>query len=81
MTSIALEFTYHTDIILVPNEIGAKIKKYQNLFDTWLYNKDNNHDNWILKHGQKYAVAICQLFERCSPKRLQRKSSYCQKAC
>ncbi len=56
--NIALEFTYHTDIISVPNEIGIKIKKYQREFDKWLYNKDNNHGYWIIKDGKKLGVSF-----------------------
>lgn len=56
--NIALEFTYHTDIISVPNEVGMKISKYQQKFDKWLYNKENNHGNWIIKNGRKVAVSF-----------------------
>ena len=56
--NIALEFTYQTDIIFVPDEIGNKISKYQQKFDKWLYNKDNDHGNWIIKNGRKVAVSF-----------------------
>ena len=55
---IALEFTYHTDIISVPDDIGKNIKKYQLKFDKWLYDKDINHGNWIVKNGKKFAVSF-----------------------
>jgi len=56
--NIALEFTYQTDIISVPDEIGNRINKYQQNFDKWLYNKENNHGNWIIKNGRKVAVSF-----------------------
>lgn len=56
--NIALEFTYYTDIIFVPDEIGKKISKYQQKFDKWLYNKDNDHGHWIIKNGRKAAVSF-----------------------
>ena len=55
---IALQYTYHVDIIFVPFLLGKKIKKVQNLFDKWLFNKSNNHGNWIIKGGKKVAVAF-----------------------
>lgn len=58
MLKVALEFTYHTDIIMIPDEIGTKIKKYQNLFDKWIYDKSNNHGHWIYQGKQKMAVSF-----------------------
>lgn len=58
MVNIALEFTYHTDIISVPDRIGTKIRKYQNLFDKWLYDKNNNHGHWIIENGKPIAVSF-----------------------
>lgn len=55
---IAVEFTYHTDIISVPEEIGRKIKQYQKMFDKWLYNKANNHGNWVIINNRKVAVSF-----------------------
>ena len=56
--NIALEFTYYTDIISVPDGIAVKMKKFQRSFDKWLYNKDNNHGNWIIENGRKMAVSF-----------------------
>lgn len=58
MMKIALEFTYHTDIIAVPDDIGNQIKKCQCAFDKWLYDKENRHDYWVLKDGKKTAVSF-----------------------
>ncbi len=55
---IALEFTYHTDIINVPEYIGINIRKYQRKFDKWLYDKDNDHGHWVLIDGKKKAVSF-----------------------
>lgn len=56
--NVALKFTYQTDIISVPNEISGKINKIQQSFDKWLYDKDNDHGNWIIKNGRKIAVSF-----------------------
>ena len=58
MIKVALGFTYHTDVILVPDEIGAKIRKYQKLFDKWIYDKSNNHGYWIYQNNQKKGVSF-----------------------
>ncbi len=58
MKQVALEFTYHTDIISVPDGIVGKIKKIQNAFDKWLYDKSNDHRYWILTNGKKSAVSF-----------------------
>ena len=55
---IALQYTYHVDIIYVPSYLGEKIKKIQNKFDKWLYDKSNDHGNWIIKNGKKVAVSF-----------------------
>lgn len=55
---IALQFTYYADIIFVPAYVGKKIKKIQRLFDKWLYDKDNDHENWIIRNGKKVAVSF-----------------------
>lgn len=55
---IALQYTYYVDIIYVPTLLGKNIKKIQNLFDKWLYDKTNNHGNWIIKNGKKIAVSF-----------------------
>lgn len=53
MIKIALEYTYYVDIIQVSERIAKDIKKYQALFDKWLYNKTNDHGHWILIDGKK----------------------------
>ena len=58
MQRIAIEFTYHVDIIIVPDDIAAAIEKYQEFFDEWLYDKNNEHGHWILYGGQKFAVSF-----------------------
>lgn len=58
MQRIALEFTYHTDIIEVTDEIAKSIKKYQNAFDKWLYDKNNEHGLWVYIDGKKKAVSF-----------------------
>lgn len=55
---IALQHTYHVDVIYVPSLIGNNIKKIQNCFDKWLHDKSNNHGYWIIIDGKKRAVAI-----------------------
>lgn len=55
---IALQYTYYVDIIYVPAMLGKRIKKIQNLFDKWLYDKTNNHGHWIIKNGKKVAVSF-----------------------
>lgn len=58
MMKIALEFTYHTDVIAVPDSVGNQIKKCQIAFDKWLYNKENNHGHWICVNKKKAAVSF-----------------------
>lgn len=58
MARIALEFTYYTDIIEVPNFVEQNIVKYQREFDKWLYDKNNNHGLWIIDNGEKKAVSF-----------------------
>ena len=55
---IALQFTYHADIISVPEEIGIKINKYQQKFDKWLYDKENDHGHWVFINGRKAAASF-----------------------
>lgn len=55
---IALQHTYFVDIIYVPAVLWEKIKKIQNLFDKWLYDKNNDHGHWIIKNGKKVAVSF-----------------------
>lgn len=58
MINVALQFTYHTDVISVPDSIGLQIRKYQNLFDKWLYDKNNEHNNWVVLGDKKAAVSF-----------------------
>ena len=58
MARIAVEFTYHIDIIEVPDPIAKDIRKYQHAFDKWLYNKNNDHGLWVIVEGEKMAVAF-----------------------
>ncbi len=55
---IAVEFAFETHIISVPDEIGGEIKKYQNKFDKWLYDKSNDHGYWVIINGRKTAVSF-----------------------
>lgn len=58
MQYIAVQLTYHTDIIRVPDSIARHIKKVQNQFDKWLYDKTNDHGCWVVIDGQKRAVSF-----------------------
>ncbi len=58
MKKIALKFTYHTDIIAVPDNIAKEIKEYQNLFDKWIYDKSIDHCLWLIKNGEKWGVSF-----------------------
>ena len=58
MQKIALSFTYYTDIIEMTDEIAKHIKKYQNAFDKWLYDKNNEHGLWVYINGKKKAVSF-----------------------
>ena len=31
-------------------KVGRKVRKLQRDFDTWLYNRDNNHSYWEVAH-------------------------------
>ena len=39
MKAIALEFTFYTDVIEVPDNIAKNIRKNQSKFDEWLCDK------------------------------------------
>lgn len=58
MKKVAVEFTYHTDIIEVPDHIARSISKVQQKFDKWLYDKSNDHGCWIVIDRQKRAVSF-----------------------
>lgn len=58
MKKIAIEFTYHVDMIVVPDDVAENIKKIQRRFDKWLYDKSINHGCWIIKNGKKMGVSF-----------------------
>lgn len=58
MKLVALKFTYHTDLIEVPDIIEKDIKLIQRKFDKWLYNKDIDHSCWTIRDGKKIAVSF-----------------------
>ncbi len=58
MKYIAVESTFHTDIIEVPDHIAQSITKVQHKFDNWLYDKSNDHGCWSMIGGQKRAVSF-----------------------
>ncbi len=58
MKMVALEYTYNTDIISVPECIANELKKIQALFDEWLYDKNNDHGCWIIQNGEKMAISF-----------------------
>ena len=58
MKKIALEFTYSTDIILVPDKIALDLDQYQMAFDRWIYDTSNEHEHWVLCDGEKVAVSF-----------------------
>lgn len=53
---LVLAFDYDVDIIECPYFIVEDLKKYQLMFDKWLYDKTNNHNYWFYKNGEKYGV-------------------------
>ena len=56
---VALEFSpYEVDVIYVPSLIGNNIKKIQNRFYKWLFDKSNNHGYWVIIDGKKRAVSF-----------------------
>lgn len=58
MRRIAIKFTYHTDIIEVPNWVAYKIKTLQGNFDVWLYDETNDHGLWVMIEGKKCGVSF-----------------------
>ena len=55
---IALRFTYSTYLVVVPEIIFQDIYKIRQKFDKWLYDKSNNHGNWVIINGKKMAVSF-----------------------
>ena len=58
MKAVAVEFTYYTDIIEVPDHIADSIRAVQGRFDQWIYDKNNDHGSWIIENGRKLAVSF-----------------------
>ena len=58
MKTVALNFTFHTDLIEVSDDIFQNIYEIRKKFDKWLYDKSNNHDYWICVDGKKRAVSF-----------------------
>ena len=58
MKIIVLRFTFHSDLIEVPDKVAQDIQKIRLEFDKWLYDKSNNHSYWVYVKGQKKAVAF-----------------------
>ena len=58
MKRIFLKFTYHSDLIEVPDKVAQDIQKIRLKFDKWLYDKSNNHSYWVYVKGQKKAVSF-----------------------
>lgn len=56
---INIVFSYDFDILDVHDSVGENLRKYRLSFDNWIYDKNNNHDFWIIKNHKKYAVAMC----------------------
>ena len=53
MKKIALKFTYHADLIIVPDRIFQNIHEIRLKFDKWLYDKSNDHGHWVYIDGKK----------------------------
>lgn len=49
MKAVAVEFTYYTDIIEVPDHIADSIRAVQGRFDQWIYDKTTIMDVGSLK--------------------------------
>lgn len=58
MKKVLIQNTYDLDVVQLPDDIADNIKKYQRVFDKWLYDKDNDHGHWIYEDGRKYAVEV-----------------------
>ena len=52
---VVLEFTYDADIVSIPVENTADLKKLQNKFDKWIHSTDSNHPFWDYSSGSKVA--------------------------
>ena len=58
MKKIALKFTYHTDLIIVPDDVFQNISEIRLKFDKWLYDKSNDHGYWVYIDGKRKAVSF-----------------------
>ncbi|MCL2199488.1 MAG: hypothetical protein FWB80_11240 [Defluviitaleaceae bacterium] len=54
---LAVCFDAGSDIIEVPEFIGANAEDYRGQFLVWLCDKNNNHDYWICKDGDKWGLS------------------------
>ncbi|MBP0723851.1 hypothetical protein J5Y03_01475 [Bacillus sp. RG28] len=45
---VKIEFTYEEDTVYIrcPAKVGRNIRQLQRDFDTWLYDRKNNHPYW-----------------------------------
>ncbi len=58
MKLVALDFAYYINIISVPDHIADHIQHYQQKFDSWLFDKANDHGYWVIINGKKEAVSF-----------------------
>ena len=58
MKKIALKFTYHTDLIIVPDDVFQNISEIRLKFDKWVYDKSNDHGYWVYIDGKRKAVSF-----------------------
>lgn len=58
MKKVIIQFTYHRDIILVPDHMSRRMREYQLLFDEWLYDKNNDHCYWYIENEEKLGVSF-----------------------
>ena len=58
MKKVIVQFTYDVYTIEVPNQVAKSIRRHQEAFDKWLYDKNNDHGLWQIINGEKQAVAF-----------------------
>ena len=58
MKKVIVQFTYDAYTIEVPKEVARCIRRHQESFDKWLYDKSNDHGLWEIVNGEKQAVAF-----------------------
>jgi len=66
---LVVQFDIDADIIEVPEEIISKIDFYREEFLKWLFDKNNNHNYWKYKNGEKFACsyrseAFCEFLNK-----------------